>query len=219
MNKLYLFLIGPGVWGAVLICLGGLLTKGIYLALLARKQDPVVYEYMNPRFATRSLWHWLIPYSSTNMRQQPLFTLISFSFHICLLITPLFCLSHVILWHEAWGIGWWTLPGGVADTMTIVVISACLYFFVRRLVQRDVAYLTTPLDLVLVVLVGLPFVTGFWAQHFSLAGQWMSVLHVLSGELLLIAIPFTRLSHLLFFFLTRSYMGSEFGAVRHARDW
>ena len=45
------------------------------------------------------------------------------------------------------------------------------------------------------------------------------ILHILSGEVLLVAIPFTRLSHMLFAPLTRSYMGSEFGNVRNARDW
>ena len=45
------------------------------------------------------------------------------------------------------------------------------------------------------------------------------VAHVLAGEIMLVAIPFTRLSHMLFSPLTRAYMGSEFGGIRHARDW
>ena len=36
------------------------------------------------------------------------------------------------------------------------------------------------------------------------------------GEIMLVAIPFTRLSHMIFSPLTRAYMGSEFGKVRHA---
>jgi hypothetical protein len=36
---------------------------------------------------------------------------------------------------------------------------------------------------------------------------------------MLAAIPFTRLSHALFFLFTRGYMGSEFGAVKNAKDW
>lgn len=43
--------------------------------------------------------------------------------------------------------------------------------------------------------------------------------HDLSGEIMLVAIPFTRLSHMIFSVFTRAYMGSEFGGVRHARDW
>jgi hypothetical protein len=47
----------------------------------------------------------------------------------------------------------------------------------------------------------------------------MGIIHILSGEIMLVAIPFTRLSHMIFFAFTRGYMGSEFGAVRHAKDW
>ena len=47
----------------------------------------------------------------------------------------------------------------------------------------------------------------------------LSTLHVLSGEAVLVAIPFTRLSHALFIPFTRAYMGSEFGGVRQCRDW
>ena len=47
----------------------------------------------------------------------------------------------------------------------------------------------------------------------------MVILHILSGEIMLAAIPFTRLAHMLWFFFSRAYMGSEFGAVRNARDW
>jgi nitrate reductase gamma subunit len=47
----------------------------------------------------------------------------------------------------------------------------------------------------------------------------MVIAHILAGEVMLVAIPFTRLSHMVFSPLTRAYMGSEFGKVRMARDW
>jgi hypothetical protein len=42
---------------------------------------------------------------------------------------------------------------------------------------------------------------------------------MLAGEIMLAAIPFTRLSHMVFSPLTRAYAGSEFGKIRRARDW
>jgi hypothetical protein len=47
----------------------------------------------------------------------------------------------------------------------------------------------------------------------------MLIAHIVTGVLWLIAIPFTWLAHMLWFLFTRSFMGSEFGAVRNARDW
>ena len=45
------------------------------------------------------------------------------------------------------------------------------------------------------------------------------LIHGLSGVLWLLLLPWTRLVHMLWFTFTRAYMGSEFGAVRHSRDW
>jgi nitrate reductase gamma subunit len=47
----------------------------------------------------------------------------------------------------------------------------------------------------------------------------MIIIHITSGAVFLLVIPWTRLVHMIWFAFTRSYMGSEFGAVRHARDW
>jgi len=38
--------------------------------------------------------------------------------------------------------------------------------------------------------------------------------HILSGELLLIAIPFTNLYHIVGFFLSRGQLGADFGIKR-----
>jgi hypothetical protein len=81
---------------------------------------------------------------------------------------------------------------------------------------RNVTYVS---DYLLLAVVMLPFLTGFLAYHQLGPYRPMLILHMLAGEIMLIAIPFTRLSHMLFFFFTRAYMGSEFGNVRNARDW
>ena len=67
-----------------------------------------------------------------------------------------------------------------------------------------------------------PFQLGMLDLEFGTAftaDQVMMILHIVSGEIMLVAIPFTRLSHMLFSPFTRAYMGSEFGGIRHARDW
>jgi nitrate reductase gamma subunit len=85
--------------------------------------------------------------------------------------------------------------------------------------QPDVKYLSTGSDYAVLAMVAAPFVSGFWAYHQFPGYPVVTILHIVSGEILLAAIPFTRLSHMFFFPLTRGYMGSEFGGVRMARDW
>jgi len=82
-----------------------------------------------------------------------------------------------------------------------------------------VKYLTSFKDYVLLLMVALPFITGFLAYHQFFFYKQMVIVHVISGEIMLILIPFSRFSHMIVAPLTRAYMGSEFGNVRHAKDW
>jgi nitrate reductase gamma subunit len=132
---------------------------------------------------------------------------------------PIFISGHVILFQKAWGIGWSALPERISDAFTIVIITACMFLFLRRLIKREVRYLTTPSDFLILAIVFAPFITGFLAFHqFENYRLWL-ILHILSGEIMLMAIPFSRLSHMLYGPFTRAYLGSEFGGIRHAKDW
>ena len=219
MHDVYSFVAGPMAWLAFLLFIGGSLFRlGRMLYLVATKER-FIFTYMSWKYSLRSILHWVTPFATANWKLHPLLTLVTFTFHICLLATPLFLLAHIILWDEAWNLSWWAIPDGLADSMTVVVIVSCLFFLARRLRQPEVRYVTTASDFVILAMVALPFLTGFIAYH-----QWFNykvflILHMLSGEVLLAAIPFTRLSHMLFSPFTRAYMGSEFGGIRHARDW
>jgi nitrate reductase gamma subunit len=219
MHDIYIFVSGPLVWIAFILFVGGSLYQLISRAILASKKDQVVYSYMSPFFALRSIFHWIIPFGSVNSRSKPVFTIATFIFHLCLILAPVFLFAHVVLINEAWDISWWFISDSGADIMTVLVILACLFFLGRRLFLRDVKYLTSLSDYVILGLVAAPFITGFWAYHQLPGYPVMMIAHMLAGEILLAAIPFTKLSHMLFFPFTRGYIGSEFGAVRHAKDW
>jgi nitrate reductase gamma subunit len=153
------------------------------------------------------------------MRRHPVITIVTFVFHICLVVTPLFLLAHVTLIEESWNLSWWSLSENAAIIMTLLVIACCVFFLVRRLVSPEVQYVTSASDYWILAIVAAPFITGFLAYYQWFGYPTMVILHILSGEIMLVAIPFTRLSHMLFAPLTRAYMGSEFGGVRQARDW
>lgn len=219
MHTLYNFVSGPLAWLAFIVLIGGSVYKLVTMARLAKKKDPSVYEYWDMGFALRSIAHWSIPFATTNWRKNPVMTLVTFAFHISLIIVPLFLCAHALLWNEVFDINWWYIPDGLADVMTLIVIGSCIYFAARRMIRPDVKYLTSTSDYLILLMVAAPFLTGFWAYHQWPGYQMVFILHMLSGEIVLAAIPFTRLSHVLYAFFTRGYIGSEFGAVRHARDW
>lgn len=215
---MYEFVRGPLVWIAFIVFIGGCLYKFISILLLAQKEKSV-FPTMSARFGLRSLLHWITPFGSRNMRLRPVMTTVSFAFHLCLLITPLFVMGHAVLWQESWGISWWSLPAVVADIMALVVIFGVLFFMARRIAAPEVRNVTEWSDYLLLLLVVAPFLTGFIAHQQWLPYKPMIILHIVSGVLWLVAIPFTWLSHMLWFPFSRAYMGSEFGSVRNARDW
>lgn len=219
MHAMVDFVSGPLVWIAFIIFIGGSIYRLVSMALLASKKDPMVYAYMHPKFALRSIFHWIIPFASVNSRKNPVLTIVTFLFHIGLIFVPIFLFAHIILIKEAWNIGWGFISDGAADFMTLMVIGCCIFFAVRRIVRPEVKFLTSPSDFLILALIAAPFVTGFWSYHQWTGHQFMAILHMLSGEIMLAVIPFTRLSHMLFFPFTRGYMGSEFGAVRNVKDW
>jgi len=209
---------GPLVWVAFSVFLIGSLWRLVSMALLARK-DKVVYSTYSLRYGLRSLLRWSLPFGTRSMRLHPFHTAVSFGFHICLLATPLLVRGHAVSWEQSWGVSWWSLPSTAADAMALVVVFGGLFFGMRRLLSPVVRNVTSAWDHLLVLLVISPFLTGFAAKHQWLDAETATVLHIACGAAWLMAIPFTRLSHMLWFVFTRGYMGSDQGALRHARDW
>ncbi len=219
MHDLYNFVTGPLVWAAFIVFIAGSLYRLINMFYLVNKKEKFIYTYMSFKYSFRSIFHWIIPFATVNWKRHPVLTIVTFAFHTCLIITPVFLLSHAILWDESWNISLWSLPDGVADIMTLVVVGSCIFFLVRRLVLPEVQYVTSASDYLILAIVAAPFITGFIAYHQWVNYQFFMILHIISGEIMLVAIPFTRLSHMLFSPFTRAYMGSEFGGVRNAKDW
>ena len=219
MHSLYNLASGPLAWVAFLLFFGGSIYRIVRMLMLVAQKENFIFTYMSWRYSLRSILHWITPFATVNWRRQPVLTVVTFAFHICLLVAPIFLMAHVMLWEESFGLSWWTLPDTVADGMTVIVVLGAIYFLVRRLTQPEVKFVTSASDFVILAIVVAPFITGFLAYHQWFSYPLMMSLHVLAGDIMLAAIPFTRLSHMILSPFTRAYMGSEFGAVRHARDW
>lgn len=222
MNAIYEFVTGPLAWAAWSVFLLGSAWRLWSMYTLAKAKDAQSMAFMDLGFSLRSIINWLIPFNALGWRINPAMTVATFAFHICLIAAPVFLVAHVALWDEFFGLSYPALPDSVADAMTLVVIAACLFFAGRRFVLPQVRFITTGKDWLALIIVLAPFLTGFLAYHQvgGAAGyDALIIAHIVAGEIMLAAIPFTRLSHMVFAVFTRAYMGSEFGGVRHARDW
>lgn len=219
MHGVYNFVVGPLAWAAFILFFGGCLYRLVSLLYLVNKKEAFIFSYMSFTYGFRSLLHWTVPFVAENWKRHPWLTLATYAFHICLMVTPIFLLSHIVLLDELWQLSWWALPDALADTMTLIVIFCCVFFLFRRMLSPEVRFVTEPSDYLILAIVAAPFITGFLAYHQWFAYRFFAIAHIVSGEIMLAAIPFTRLRHMIFSPLTRAYMGSEFGKVRHAKDW
>jgi len=207
------------LWVAFIVFIVGSIYKLGSFLIQTRSKEGQILSYMSFKYGLRSLFVWILPFATVNMRKHAIFTFITFLFHISLLLSPILLVSHVMLVDESFNLSWWTLPDLVADIMTIIVVASGLFLLARRLKPGIVKYVTTMVDYAVLLIVILPFVTGFMAYHQILPYKLMIFTHILTGEIMLMAIPFTKLNHMLLGAFTRAYIGSEFGSVRHARDW
>lgn len=215
---MYELVTGPLAWIAFGIFVVGLLYRLVwYIRGLDWQMDRVTYGVnvaYGIRGALRSIFYWLMPFGTHGWRFYPGFTILVFVFHICLLVTPIFLMGHNVLLLERWGFSLPTLPEGLADGMTLALIAAAVFIVLRRIALPEVRILTKPYDFLVLAIAVAPFVTGFLAYHQVGHYDFWIVAHVLSGEVMLVAIPFTKLSHFLLFFLSRAQLGMDYGIKR-----
>jgi len=215
---MYDFVTGPLVWIAFLIFFFGLIARAVwYVKGLNWQMDRVAYRpHMRHgiKGAARSIFFWLFPYGTHSWRQNPVFTFLVFIFHIGLLVTPVFLLGHNILLKTSWGFSLPTISETAADVLTFAVIVSALFLVLRRIALTEVRIITNAYDYLLVAIAVAPFVTGLLARYQVADYQFWLMAHILSGELLLIAIPLTKLSHFVLFFMTRAQLGMDYGIKR-----
>ena len=212
----YMFVEGPLLWIAFLTFIIGSLMRGAVFLLLSSKKDRIIYQHFSWKYVFSTLGRWLLPLNK-DVAKNPVFTIPAYIFHICLIVVPIWLAGHISLWEESrFGWSWSAIPDGLADWMTLIFLGIALFFLLRRIFSADIRLISAFSDYFLIVVTALPFLTGYFVTHGTLdsvgfLGDNMQLIHMLSGEIMLILIPFTKLSHFILFFFSRGASGIEFG--------
>lgn len=215
---MYHFITGPLLWFSFVFFFAGCLVRVVlYIRGLDWKLDRVTYT-KNVSFgikgAVRSVVFWLIPYGTQSWRNNPVYTMIFFIFHFGIIVTPIFLSAHTIILMERWGIRFIRFPDFVSDILTLAVIVIAVLLLMRRIALPHVRIITKPHDIAVLLITAAPFITGFFAYHQVPDSEFWTLVHILSGEVMLIAIPLTKLSHVVHFFCSRIQLGIDFGVKR-----
>lgn len=208
---------GPLVWFSLAVFVCGLAFRLIrYQRLMAAARQGLPPDF-RPGWALASVLRFLLPLNRTALA-SPWSTLAGFCMHIPLLLVVFFLSAHVVMLEQSWGVSWPTLPDPWADWLTAASLFSLVFLAGKRLLSPTLKGLTESKDLWILLLVALPLATGL-AAHL----QWgnyplVLTLHVVSAHVLLVVAPFTKLSHMVLFFVSRAATGSDFGK-REVGPW
>jgi len=219
---MYDFIRGPLVSIAFAIFILGLVFQLIQFFRLTKKKE-WIYPPGEIKREKKTAGKWaafcLASLNGTLWKTDPLMTIVTSVFHVFLILVPVFLLAHNILLDQAWGPRLWSLPESLTDVLTLIVLICLAFFLGRRLFLARVRVITSLYDYAVLLIALAPFVTGFFAYHQWFNYDTVMMVHILAGEAMLITIPFTKLGHMLFFFLYRFLIGNEYSFARGERTW
>jgi len=187
------FVEGPLLWIVFLIFIIGILTRLAFFSA-AIIGDSKNKEYRWP-YVIASFLRSLVPFHMAATK-RPIYAVLRYIFHACLIIVPIWYSGHISLWEESsleWS--WTPIPDVWADWMTNILAALILYFIIRCIFVSKVRRTSTGSDWVLIILTALPFITGAMLVNAnfspeSFMGRNLFTIHVLTGEAMLIMVVF-----------------------------
>ena len=144
----------------------------------------------------KTTWQWLLPVYK--IKERALYGLTTIAFHVSIILTPILLGGHIALIRRGTGLGWPGIPNVLADFLTVAAVLAALALIVQRAVKPDSRALSKFRDYAILVLIAIPFVSGFMVMHPSLNPfpfEAMLLVHVMSANLIMILVPVTKISH------------------------
>lgn len=203
---------GPGLTISIAIFLLGLVLRLIEIYALGRSRKCLARpnrEGVAPGVET-VFRRFTVP--DGMFHRAPVTYLGGIVFHVGFFIALFLFAPHIELFKEVLGLSWPALPNPMVDIMAGVALIAMAVVLVSRITDPVKRFLSGFEDYLVWALTFLPLLTGYLAiHHLILPYTLMLALHLLSAELLLIALPFTKLMHTFTAFSSRFITGVWFG--------
>lgn len=202
---------GPGLQIALAIFIGGMLLKLFEIFSLGRKPDLSTPRPGNAAAGWKTIVSRSLPNRIFLKRTLPTY-LLGYTFHAGFFVALLFFAPHIQLFRNTVRLGWPALPSQLVDGVSLIAILALLLVLAYRLYHPVKRFLSTFDDYASWALTLAPLLSGYLAfHHLLLPYTLMLAVHILSVELLLAFMPFTKLVHTLSLFVSRWYSGDALG--------
>jgi nitrate reductase gamma subunit len=216
-NDVLEFARGPFFQVSLLVFIAGMVYRLVRVLFLGFSPDRVRSRGSKTSGVVmaflKSLIIWpFIPWVKNTFKKNPVTYLAGGIFHLGLFVVLILGTAHMLVWKSLLGFGWATLPLPIVDWMAAIAIVAMIVLFINRLVNPVLKLITGPAEWANLLFVFVPMVTGYvMTHHLFFPYEVLFSLHMLSVDLLLIWIPFSRISHFVFYFFSKVIHGDEFG--------
>jgi nitrate reductase gamma subunit len=202
---------GTGLDIALSVFLFGGLWRLIEIYTLGRKRDLAPPRHRPGASGIHTLWRRSLPPPGM-MERSPVSYLGGYVFHIGLFVVVVGFAPHIKLIEGLTGLSWPALPSQLVDLTAVVTLAAMLVVLYDRISKPVKRFLSTFGDWFAWTLTFLPVLTGYLAvKHLLLPYTTMLAVHILSVELLLVFLPFTKLFHVAALWPSRWYNGAISG--------
>jgi NAD-dependent dihydropyrimidine dehydrogenase PreA subunit len=190
---LYSIVEGPLLWTVFLVFFAGLLIR--FSCFLCSVIISTRNKEKRPALIASILARFLFPFHKA-FAGKPLYSAPRYVFHICLFVVPVWLSGHIVLWSESrfeWD--WMALPEAWADGMTMLLLAIAAFLLLRRLISAEIRKASSPLDIMLILVAALPFMTGYFLKHGTLASipflnDHMATIHMACGEAMILMAVF-----------------------------
>jgi nitrate reductase gamma subunit len=208
---------GPFFEVALIVFVGGMAYRLMRVVLLGWSRDRVPSKGSKLKGVVISflkgivIWPF-VPWVKNTFGKKPVMYLAGGLFHFGLFVIIFLGTPHMLVWKSLTGYGWTTLPLPVVDWLAAVTIVAMAALFINRLVDPVLKLITGPAEWLNWLFVFLPMVSGYAMTHHLISPyEMLFSLHMIAVNVMLIWIPFSRISHFMFYFFSKTIHGAQFG--------
>jgi nitrate reductase gamma subunit len=202
---------GPGFQIATTIFVLGIILRLFEILMLGRKANLAEAKGSAMSSGLRTVITRSVPDASTFKRSAFSVTA-GYIFHIGLFVVIFLYAPHILFFKDLLHVSWPALPSTVIDAISVITIITMIAVLVHRLRDPVKRFLSTFDDYIGWFVTILPLITGYIAFHrIGLPAPTLIAIHILSIQLLMVVLPFTKLMHIFTFALARWYNGAISG--------
>jgi nitrate reductase gamma subunit len=202
---------GTGLNIALAVFVLGVLWRLIEIYGLGRKKDLSAPSHAPGASGWATIVRRSVPPPGM-LKTSPVSYIGGYVFHVGLAVVVFLFAPHIALITALIGVSWPALPSQAIDFATVVTMAAMIAVLIDRITKIPKRFLSTFGDWFTWTLTFVPLLTGWLAvQHLLLPYTLMLAVHILSVELLLVFLPFTKLFHAFTTFGSRWFNGTVNG--------